>query len=179
MMQEAKNGRQLVLRHLESHDLEELLIYLNNLSAETRKRFGPHPFDRQSVIAFYDNPQEHRGYIAQDLATGAIVAYSIIKTGFLHYDSPRLQSYGLTLNERTDCTFAPSVADDWQSQGVGNYLWEFILDELKRKGIKRIILWGGVQSDNNKAINFYRKNGFRLLGRFEYNGWNDDMILEI
>ena len=179
MIKKARNGRQVVLRRLGSDDLERLLQYLHNLSPDTQKRFGPHRFDRQSVIDFYDNLQEHWGYIAQDFETGAIVAYSIIKIGYLHHDSHRLQSYGLTLDEKTDCTFAPSVADAWQSQGVGNGLWEFMLGDLKTKGIRRVILWGGVQSDNEKAVNFYKKNGFRLLGRFEYNGWNDDMILEV
>lgn len=179
MIIKAKNEHQVALRRLGANDMEALLAYLNNLSADTKKRFGPHPFDRQSVIDFYDNPQEHWGYIAQEIETGAIVAYSIIKMGYLHHDSHRLQSYGLMLDEKTDCTFAPSVADAWQSQGVGNSLWDFILNDLNEKGLKRVILWGGVQSDNEKAVNFYRKNGFRLLGRFEYNGWNDDMIFEM
>lgn len=175
----AKNNRPILLRRLISGDLEALLAYLDHLSATTRKRFGPHPFDRQSVIEFYDRPQERRGYVAQDIETCALVAYSIIRTGYLHHDRPRLESYGLSLDANTDCTFAPSVADSWQSQGVGNSLWEFILHDLKEQGFKRVILWGGVQSDNDRAVNFYRKNGFRRLGSFEYNGWNDDMILEI
>ncbi len=179
MVTKAKNDRQILLRQLGSDDLERLLAYLHDLSADTRRRFGPHPFDRQSVIDFYNNPQEHWGYVAQDFETGAIVAYSLVKVGYLQHDGPRLQSYNLSLDMKTDCTFAPSVADAWQSQGVGNSLWAFILNDLKAKGIKRVILWGGVQSDNERAVNFYMKNGFRLLGRFEYNGWNDDMILEM
>lgn len=175
----AKNGRQVLLRRLDSGDLDRLLAYLEHLSEATKKRFGPHPFDRQSVIDFYDNPHVHLGYVAQDLASDAIVAYSIIKIGYLQHDSQRLQSYGLALDPATDCTFAPSVADVWQSCGVGKGLWTFILNDLKTRGIRRVILWGGVQSDNEKAVSFYRKNGFKTLGRFEYNGWNDDMMLEV
>jgi len=40
-------------------------------------------------------------------------------------------------------------------------------------------LWGGVQRYNEKATRFYLKNGFKRLGSFEYNGWNEDMMLDI
>jgi len=175
----AKNGKAVELRRLGSSDLNGLLEYLSRLSENTRRRFGPHPFDRQSVIDFYDNPALHWGFVAQDVESGAIVAYSIIRPGYLEHDGRRLQSYGWWPDADSDCTYAPSVADDWQSLGVGNSLWQFILAELKSKGLRRVILWGGVQSDNEKAVNFYRKNGFRMLGRFEHNGWNDDMVLEL
>jgi hypothetical protein len=54
MQIEAKNNRQVFLRRLNSSDLDNLFDYLQNLSTETKKRFGPHKFDRQSIIEFYD-----------------------------------------------------------------------------------------------------------------------------
>lgn len=179
MIIETKNKRQVCLRRLHSDDLNNLFDYLQSLSIVTKRRFGPHGFDKQSVIGFYQHPNEHLGYICEDILTYKIVAYFVLKIGILEHDSFRLQSYGLSLHHHTDCIFAPSVADLWQSCGVGNALFRFILSDLKSKGIKRLILWGGVQSDNGKAINFYLKNGFKLLGRFEHNGSNDDMILDI
>ena len=179
MIIEAKNNRQVCLRRLNLDDLDNLFCYLQSLSATTKHRFGPHPYDKQSIIDFYENQDENLGYIAEDIETKKIIAYSIIKMGYLQDDSFRLQSYGLSLDHQTDCTFAPSVADLWQSCGIGNALFNFIRSDLKAKGIKRIILWSGVDSDNERAINFYRKNGFKVLGQFEYNGMNDDMILEI
>ena len=52
MLIETKNNRQVLLRSLDSNDLDNLIVYLNTLSAETKKRFGPHEFDKQSVIDF-------------------------------------------------------------------------------------------------------------------------------
>jgi GNAT superfamily N-acetyltransferase len=179
MIVKAKNNSPIQLRKLMHTDFDSLFDYLQKLSPETRKRFGPHPFDKQSVIDFYQSSGKLSGYIAIDIETNEIVAYSIIKIGFLEHDSFRLQSYGLNLNIETDCTFAPSVADLWQSQGVGTLLFRFILSDLEDSGIKRIILWGGVQSDNEKAVNFYWKHGFIILGQFEYNGLNFDMMLNI
>jgi diamine N-acetyltransferase len=178
MIFSTKNNRQVILRKLNPGDYDDLCVYLDKFSSETKKRFGPHPFDKNSVIEFYRNDL-HTGYIAQDTETSAIVAYSIIKIGFLEHDAFRLQAYGLKLDGKTDATFAPSVADAWQSHGIGNALFSFIISDLKLLEIKRIILWGGVQSDNHKAVNYYRKNGFKTLGEFHYNGLNLDMALQI
>jgi len=156
-----------------------LYTYLQHLSPETRKRFGPHGFDRPTVESFYAENDTHSGYVAEDTENGEIIAYAILKTGYLWHDLQRLRSYGFTPDSLTDGTFAPSVADQWQSQGIGNGLFEFILSDAKAKGINRIILWGGVQSDNVKAVNFYLKNGFITLGEFEYFGMNSDMVLQI
>lgn len=177
MIVSTKNNRQVVFRKLNADDYSNLCAYLDKLSINTRKRFGPHPFDRNSVVEFYQN-DFHTGYIAQETETSEIVAYSIIKIGFLEHDAFRLQSYGLKLDNKTDATFAPSVADNWQSQGIGNALFQFIVSDLKLLDIRRVILWGGVQVDNHKAVNYYRKNGFHTLGEFHCNGPNYDMVLQ-
>jgi len=179
MIIEAKNKRRVSLRRLCAGDTDNLCNYLQGLGSVTKSRFGPHGFDKQSILDFYKHQNEHLGYIGIDVLSGRIIAYSVLKIGYIQNDSFRLQSYSLVPDHHNDCTFAPSLADLWQSYGVGNALFRYLLSDLQSKGIKRIILWGGVQSDNVKAISFYLKNGFKLLGRFEYNGWNDDMILDI
>jgi diamine N-acetyltransferase len=175
MQIEAKNNQQVFLRRLNSNDLDNLFHYLQNLSTETKKRFGPHNFDKQSIVDFYDL-NTNLGYVAHTVDKKEIIAYSIIKIGYLEHDGLRLQSYGLAPDNKTDCTFAPSVADLWQSCGIGNHLFRFILSDLTATEIERFILWGGVQMDNERAVNFYRKNGFKTLGQFTYNGENYDMI---
>lgn len=107
-----------------------------------------------------------------------MIAYAIIRVGYLEHDNPRLSSYGLQLNHQTDSTFAPSVADDWQGKGLGKELFAFILPELSARGINRIILWGGVQSNNERAVRYYQKLGFQSLGHFEYHGMNTDMAYQ-
>ena len=178
MQIEAKNKKHVFLRRLNSDDFGNLFDYLQNLSAETKNRFGPHKFDRQSIIDFYDL-KTNLGYIALTIDTKEIIAYSILKIGYLEHDSGRLLSYGIILDNNTDSTFAPSVADLWQSCGIGNKLFQFILSDLSKTEVKRIILWGGVQMNNEIAVNYYNKNGFKTLGQFAYNGDNYDMIYEI
>lgn len=179
MIIQTKDNRQVRLSRLSADDFDKLVDYLQLLSADTRKRFGPHPFDKKSLMVLFENLGKHLGYIGQDKQTLDIIAYSIIKIGYLDHDSSRLRSYGLEPDPITDCTFAPSVADQWQGMGIGNSLFGFMLSDLKAKGIKRVILWGGVQCDNLNAVDFYLKHGFRTVGQFEYNGWNWDMILDM
>jgi len=176
---ETTDNRQVYLRKLNTNDLDKLIYYLENLSFETKKRFGPHYFDKQSVFDFYGYSDIHWGYVAHTIDTNEIVAYSIIKLGYLESDYNRFLSYGIKLDSKNDCEFAPSVADSWQSCGIGNQLFSFILADLKNTEIKRIVLWGGVQADNEKAVNYYKKNNFKLLGQFSHNGENFDMLFEI
>ncbi len=173
-----KNNKQILVRRLTNDDIDKLCNYFQHLSLATLQRFGPHLFDKQSLIDMYDDSLIHIGFIAEDTETSKIIAYFVIRIGCPEHDRFRLQSYGLHPENITDCTLAPSVADSWQSFGVGNCLFNFILSDLKMIGIKRIILWGGVQSGNLKAVNYYFRNGFRKLGQFEHHGENFDMILD-
>jgi diamine N-acetyltransferase len=179
MLVQTKNNKQVLLRRINETDLDNLFTYLQLLSDVTKNRFGPHQFNKQTIAELFSN-NNHWGFIAVDVSSNRIVAYAIVKLGYLEHDSHRLESYGLQLNHETDCTFAPSVADDWQSSGLGNQLFQFILSELKAKtNVKRIILWGGVQTSNQKAVNYYQRNGFKILGTFHYNVENYDMILDL
>jgi GNAT superfamily N-acetyltransferase len=179
MIVQIKNNKQILLRNVTKADFDNLFTYLQLLSDITKNRFGPHKFDKQTIADLFSN-NNHRGFIAFDMSSNRIVAYAIIKLGYLEHDADRLQSYGLQLNHETDCTFAPSVADDWQSSGLGNQLFQFILSELKSKTkVNRMILWGGVQTTNQKAVNYYLRNGFKILGTFHYNVDNYDMVLDI
>jgi ribosomal protein S18 acetylase RimI-like enzyme len=175
-METVINGRMILLRSLNPQDINLLNDYLMNLSDQTKCRFGPHSFDRDTLSDLFSNREDILGYISLDKNTGKIIAYSILKRGFLEHDRPRLESYGLTLNALTDITFAPSVSDEWQGHGVGTRLFNLILEELKSRNINRIILWGGVQCSNHLAVHYYQKLGFEILGEFEYYGRNYDML---
>ena len=161
-----------------SSDFDALLFYLHNLSIETKNRFGPHAFDADSVIQFYNN-KGVTGFVATVANSNTIIAYFIIKDGLLHFESERLKNYHYSNIENDSCTYAPSVADEWQGKGIGKLMFYHILDDCRQRFIKRIILWGGVQNTNEKALQFYKKLGFVTLGQFKYNGQNQDMLLEI
>ena len=164
-------------RLLEDSMQIKLADYLNNLSPDTKKRFAPHPFTISEINRLLKDNKGHKLFVAINPDLDLIIAYSIVKMGWLEFDAPRLRAYGL-IQEVHDCTLAPSVGDGWQGKGIGSGLFNYMLENLTSCHISRIILWGGVQSDNEKAIGFYRKFGFKTLGEFEHNGNNLDMMLK-
>lgn len=170
---------ELVVRKLNPDDLGVLSDYFRLLGSETRSRFGPHSFEINEMESMFANDPSLMPVIIQHKHTGEIIAYSVVKLGYLDHDSFRLNGYGLTLDHHTDATYAPSVADNWQGKGLGKRMFAFILNELKSMGRKRIILWGGVQCSNERAVVYYQHLGFVTLGQFEYHGLNYDMILDI
>lgn len=178
MQIQTNNNQQIFIRRLQLTDIDNLYTYLQNLSDESKSSFGPHKFDLQSLHYFYRS-ELNLGYIAFSVDTHEIIAYAIIKIGYLEHDKNRLESYGLQLSPKHDVTFAPSVADAWQGCGVGYNLFNHIRSDVAIAHAKRIILWGGVQRDNKRAINYYKKIGFETIGQFTYNGENYDMTYNL
>ena len=62
------------------------------------------------------------------------------------------------------------VSKEFQHQGIGKNLVEFLIHEMKVSGVKKIYL--EVRTDNEKAINLYEKTGFKLIDirKGYYNG---------
>jgi len=175
----AKDGTQILLSKFTISEANNLSIYLNHLSPESKQRFGPHPYDVDSIYTLFNQSDTYVGYIAQEKTQGKIISYSVIKHGYLEHDKLCLESYGLELDKDSDCTFAPSVSDEYQNKGIGKLMFDYIIDDLQTINKKRIILWGGVQATNESAFAFYLKQGFTVLGQFEHNGYNYDMIFDI
>ncbi len=175
-----KDGQAVMIRMLNKDDTGRLHTYFHQLSRETKMRFGPHSFGWHTVVNLCNTANSDTVCVIAEAALHKeIIAYAVIRTGFLEHDAERLKGWGLKLNADTDCSFAPSVSDAWQHSGLGSKLLEFITAYLLFKRFRRIILWGGVQCSNEKAVNFYRKHGFETVGTFEYNGMNFDMVKNI
>ena len=75
------NEDHIRFRRITADDLENLLLYLHQLSPDTRKRFGPHRFDLYTLSQLYEKSSDHMGYIAVEVNTGKIIAYAILKKG--------------------------------------------------------------------------------------------------
>lgn len=160
-------------------DLADVFEYFQALSEETKKRFAPHAFDQETIRAILSETDEYTTYVGKHTPDPSVIAYTIVKKGYLEHDRPRLESWGFIPDRLKVCAIAPSVADKWQGCGLGADMFRFILEDLKASGFQRIFLWGGVQAANERAVRFYLRNGFQILGEFEYYGPNYDMMLEI
>jgi GNAT superfamily N-acetyltransferase len=159
-------------------DFNELNRYFAELSYETKRRFAPHPEDADTLKAICEHSYQSDiiPTIAIDTSSSRIVAYTLVKLGLNWFDNDRLKSYGIELSPRSCATLAPSVADSYQGKGIGWLILRWVVEELQKQNRTTIVLWGGVQADNKKAISYYLRNGFKEVGRFEHDGQNIDMI---
>ncbi|MEP7375249.1 MAG: GNAT family N-acetyltransferase [Chitinophagaceae bacterium] len=176
-----RDGRFATIRLVKETDKDSLYYYFKNLSAESRSRFGPHSFDQQTIKSICEEADTSiQRYIAVDESTSVIVAYMLIQPGMIEADQQRYAQRNQFFNYPTTVTYAPSVADAWQSSGLGTAMIDLIEIDLKDRGINHIILWGGVQATNLKAVNFYKKNGYQYIASFWYdNKDNHDMLKEL
>jgi len=176
-------GEPLTLRPLHPDDADRLASYFSGLSADTRARYGPHPFDEQTARAICASldPMDVLRMVASISNDGeeGLIAYALLKLGILEPDRQRYEKLGIRLDPESDGTLAPSVADDYQNQGVGSRMMQHILEVAPRLGRRRIVLWYGVQATNERAVHFYTKWGFRKVGEFYTDKNNYDMILDL
>ncbi|MFI7538904.1 GNAT family N-acetyltransferase [Streptosporangium sp. NPDC049376] len=176
------DGSEVVFRPLVHADAERLAGLLEELSAESRRLS---PFDGYDLgaarklcdaIARYDKLR----LVLEDVSSGRIVGLVEFSLDLHPADIARYREAGIHL-EATDCRFGLSLADDYQGRGVGTRIFPLVVDVAQRFGRKRIILFGGVLADNPRAIRYYEKHGFRLVGSFtgRDGARSFDMILDL
>jgi len=121
-----KDNRTVVMRLLQQEDAETLYQYLTGLSAESRSRFGPHSFDRDTVHHICNNlTDDVQRFIS--IADNCIVAYMLVKKGMIEGDAERYAQHNMFFDEATTVTYAPSIADYFQNTGLGSKMFEKVL----------------------------------------------------
>ena len=182
-------GEEAILRLLRNDEPIRLGKYFAGLSAETKRVYGPHPFNQETADSICET-LDHNA-ILRMLATTMmdgkieeeIIGYFLLKHGVWDNDSERYSALNILLNPEEVSTLAPSVLDGYQDKGLGSQIMLHVLDYARNIGKKRIVLWGGVREDNPRAQHFYRKHGFVKVGEFlsgpEKQTNNYDMILEL
>lgn len=166
--------------HIERATAEHIpgiLAYFSGLGSETRSRFAPHAFNASTLAHLLSGDSGHLAFITREGDAGPIIAYAVVRLFHEPYELDRLRGYGYLPDPSTDAYYAPSVSDAYQGKGIGRSLLETARNLMKDMGRSRILLWGGVQASNEKALAHYRKAGFKELGTFEWNGRNMDMVL--
>ena len=162
----SRTGEQIVFRPLLPIDAPQLAKFLEGLSPRTRV-FSTYPgYDLAAAQGLCNaiNRYDKLRFVA--MAGSHVVALLEFSLSITEANRQAYQGYGIELNERTDIRFGLCIADGWQDRGLGSDLMPYLIDVARRLGKQRMILWGGVLVENSRAIHFYEKIGFRLLGRF-------------
>lgn len=161
----------------QSDDLETVSHFLNVLPNTIKEKFAPHDFDRLSLHKLLIDNSKYHAFLAYE--QHKLIAYQVVKTGWLDYEWPRLSSYPIKWSYFQTATFAPVIDPAYQNKGISKALFSYLKKHLKKWGIQAVVLWGGVQSSNQAALHFYKNLEFSELGHFEYHGDNIDMMLKI
>jgi acetyltransferase len=74
--------------------------------------------------------------------------------------------------DRTSCEFAVVVADEWQGYGLGYRLMEYLIDEARRWGLKKID--GEVMGHNSGMMAMMKKLGFKA--RFDPDDYSIKIV---
>lgn len=162
----------------DAHDIANFYMQLNDAN---KAKFAPHDFKTNYLS---DQILENSSYIAvvaEDTRTKELIGYAVTQLWIFDYDIERWATYEIRIdndNKKIACV-APAVSVKYQYAGIGTKLVEFTISLLKEKLYEDLLLWGGVKCQNVPAVQFYLKNGFKLIGYFEYQGGNYDMRLKL
>ena len=159
-------GETIIFRPLAPDDDGALADFLQNLSPQTRRFSTYASYDLAAAQEMCEAINRYDKLRMVATSGQRIVALFEFSFGIVDDDIKRYQGYDIALDERVDCRFGPCLADNYQDRGLGSQLLPAMLDIAHRFGKQRMILWGGVLADNARAIRYYEKNGFRLLGKF-------------
>ena len=179
------DGRVATVRPLQPSDVEPLTVFFTSLSPETRRYYGPHPFDRptaERLCASIDESKTVRFVAVLDDGGEAsqFIGYMILTREIGKSDIWR---YGARLHQGKCACFAPGILDGYQNQGFGTQMARHVVDCAKEMGLRQIILMGGVVAVNARAQRLYEKLGFRRVGQFwtgeDKKKLNYDMALEL
>ncbi len=176
-----KNRERITIRPLVKNDASAFGIFLDNLSEETRSRFGPHPISSDEAKIICNNLDYARMLRLVTLnIKKEIIGYMILSFQLRDSQLLRYEGYKISLVKDRDICIAPVVADGYQNSGVGSEMLRETIAIAKQLRVKQIILWQGTQLTNTRAIHFYEKFGFQKSGEFEkYGNTNVDMTLTL
>lgn len=177
----AKNSELFEFRRLSNGDAKLLGEFFENLSTDTRSKFGPHPLTSQyaenELCRNVGQDNVSRFVVGSD---EKVVGYFIVDFNEYKHERDRYNSYNIDLDFAVDPVFAPCIADEYQNQGIASQSMNALIKTFSSTHVRSLVLMGGTQAPNQLARTFYKKFGFEELGEFytDYNGLNNlDMRL--
>ncbi len=149
------SGEELIIRKALPEDTEEFLDYVNQCGKETDfLGFGAEGIG----ISIEEERKYFRSFTGKNFMLVALVDNKIVGSCSLRTNEARIRFkhrgvIGITI-----------LQEHW-GKGIGKNLFEFLIDEAKENGIRRLELETRV--DNERAISLYKKMGFEIEGRLK------------
>ncbi|MFZ5365924.1 MAG: GNAT family N-acetyltransferase [Patescibacteria group bacterium] len=176
-----KDGEKIIFRPLLKDDSTSFGIFLDSLSKETRRRYGPHPLtfgEAKNICENLDYKEMLRLVLLN--SKEEIIGYNILSFQLRDSQVERFKGYGIHLVPGRDVCIAPVIADRYQNKGVGTMMLLKTIELAKSLGLRQITLWQETQVSNKRAIHFYEKLGFEKIAEFErYGTFHCDIHLRL
>ena len=178
MKLKSKGGREFIIREISTFDSEPLGQYFESLSDETLKRFGPHPLTKDFAVALCKRKHDSAiRFILSLVEKKYFVGYFILDFRMPKGLLDRYSEQGIDLSNGRNPMFAPCIADNYQNTGLASLAMPIIIKSAKDLGANSLVLMGGTQATNKRAVAFYKKFGFKHICEFKNEVLNYDMRL--
>lgn len=136
------------------NDLEELVkVYLDSYKGLEEYSYT-HPDDVRAYMNWLWRRDPEGIFVAK-------VGNKIV--GFVAGDS---NWFSKREHKKVGAVHEIAVLPEYRGVGIGKALMETILDYFRKKGLHTAELWVG--DENYKAIDFYRRLGFKEKGQYNY-----------
>ncbi len=149
----AKNGKRVKFRPEQCGDTEMLWKMFSALSKESASNLLP-PFTRERVEGWTRNINYN-----EVLAIVAVIEEKserrIVGDGSLKFNSQE------ALKHKAEIGI--TVHDNYQNMGIGTALLNHLINIARMKKLSKV--WLQVSTDNDRAINVYKKAGFEIEGK--------------
>jgi RimJ/RimL family protein N-acetyltransferase len=132
----------IIFRPTSAEDIDVLYDLLNDLPAQGKRFFHPHPFDK-ATIAQICLPQKDRYFVM--IVGTTMVGYSMLR--FFGYETPSL-----------GCC----IRRGYERKGYGTKLAQWTINKAKELGCQQVIL--KVYKANEAAVRLYQDVGFTITG---------------
>ena len=141
MRLKSESGREFILREVSACDSEPLGKYFESLSAETRKRYGPHPFTKEFAVELCTRKHDSAiRYVLTLAENKRFVGYFILEFRMSEELFNRYREQGIDLSDGKNPLFAPSIADDYLNTARYDHYSRFDIMVLRRFNFKKINL---------------------------------------
>lgn len=151
-----KLGKEYLFRYPRKEDAESLCEYINGISKE--KTFIR--FQGEEILL-----EDERKYLFDQLDR---INNKMSVQLFIESDGMILGNSSVDMKDRTEShegVFGISIAKEIRGEGIGKNLMELVIKEAEVKLTQLKIITLGVFGDNNLALKFYPKLGFKEFGR--------------
>ena len=167
-------ARSRLLRLLAAHDTPALFDFFESLSPASKRRFQPHPLTLDAARDLCEAASSSTLRLVVS-AHSRIVAYFILEPQVSRHEVDRYRAHGIELEAGKDWMFAPAVTDALQNEGIASEAMPHLLALARAAGARSLVLMGGTQATNARAIAFYEKFSFKRHGGYQTEVFNHDM----